>query len=141
MAYIGTKDVSMNGQIDYENGVRIPDTSSFKTAQPNSVFLCIEGGNAGKKIALTRQEVCFGNKLCCFSPILINSEFIYYYINSDDFSVIFRSNVNGIIGGVSVNKLKTLELPIPPLAEQKRISDTIKAQFQILDEITSNIVN
>ena len=37
------------------------------------------------------------------------------------FTDIFNSNMNGIIGGVSINKLKTLIIPLPPLAEQKVI--------------------
>ena len=69
VCYIGTKDVSFNHKIDYENGIAVPPKyiSKFKIAPAESILLCVEGGSAGKKIAFTHHDVCFGNKLCCFA--------------------------------------------------------------------------
>ena len=54
---------------NYDNGIRIPDNylSKFKISYFNSVLLCLEGGSAGRKIGLLKQDVCFGNKLCNLS--------------------------------------------------------------------------
>ena len=79
--YIGTKDISFNNIIEYENGVKIPfkDLKDFKIAKSNTSLLCIEGGSAGRKIGFTNQDVCFGNKLCCFEAIEDEPKFIYFY--------------------------------------------------------------
>ena len=120
--YIGTKDVGFDHEINYDNGVRIPfDADKFRIAPPNSILLCIEGGSAGRKIAFTNQTVCFGNKLCCFISYEVDSRYIYYYLQSPIFQSAFKNNITGIIGGVSVNTLKDMLLPIPPISEQYRI--------------------
>ena len=126
--YIATKDVGFDNSIDYKNGISIPEEyiENFRIAPANSVLMCIEGGSAGRKIGILSQSVCFGNKLCCFSPYVDISEYIFYYLQSPLFFEIFSSNKNGIIGGVSVNNLKQLFIPLPPYEEIKRIIKKIK---------------
>lgn len=134
--YIATKDVGFDNIINYDNGVKIPNTDNkFRIAPKNSVLLCIEGGSAGKKISVTDKDVCFGNKLCCFSTIRVNVFFLYYYLQSPVFNLIFKENINGIIGGVSINKLKQLKIPLPPIEEQKRIVDKINRVNEIINTI------
>ena len=132
--YIGTKDVGFDHTIDYDNGVKIPyNNSKFKIAPKNCILLCIEGGSAGRKIAFTNQDICFGNKLCCFISYGIDYLFLYYYLQSPLFQEIFKKNTTGIIGGVSVNTLKSLYFPVPPLAEQKRIIERILCVEQYIN--------
>ena len=123
MQYIGTKDVRFDNSIDYKNGIAIPDIflPNFKIAPSGSVLMCIEGGSAGRKVGQTDREVCFGNKLCCFSSFGGYQRYLYYYIQSPSFVESFQKNKTGIIGGVSVNSLKNLLIAIPPLKEQVRI--------------------
>ena len=124
--YIGTKDVEFNHSIVYENGVKIPlNAEKFRIAPCNSILMCIEGGSAGRKIAFTKYEVCFGNKLCCFVAHGIDYKFLYYYLQSPIFQLTFKGNTTGIIGGVSVNTLKSMLFPVPPIEEQKRIVDKL----------------
>ncbi|MBR4765165.1 MAG: restriction endonuclease subunit S [Clostridia bacterium] len=125
--YIGTKDVGFDHAIDYDNGVKIPfDSDKFRIAPTNSILLCVEGGSAGRKIAFTNQDVCFGNKLCCFVSYGIDYLFLYYYLQCPIFQSAFKDNKTGIIGGVSLNTLKEMFFPVPPLAEQKRIVKQIQ---------------
>lgn len=135
--YIGTKDVGFDKQINYDNGVKIPyDKTNFSVAPKDSVLLCIEGGSAGRKIAITKNDVCFGNKLCCFDsyePEL--RQFIYYYLQSPMFTNTFRNNITGIIGGVSIGKLKAMPLPIPPMEEQKRIVAAIEKLLPLCEKL------
>ena len=137
LEYIGTKDVGFDHLINYSNGVAIPlqHIENFKIAPSHSVLLCIEGGSAGRKIARLQKDVCFGNKLCCLSPYFVSlSEYIYYYLQSPAFFESFQGNIAGIIGGVSVNTLKSLLIPLPPIGEIKRI--TIRLQ-EVLSSIMS----
>ena len=49
------------------------------------------------------------------------------------FFEIFNQTKNGIIGGVSVNNLKNLIVPLPPLNEQQRIEESIDATFRCIE--------
>ena len=135
--YIGTKDVNFDQTINYDNGIKIPfEKDNFRIAPKNTVLMCIEGGSAGRKIAFTNQDVCFGNKLCCFNSYKNEIEkFIFYFLQSTLFTDAFKDNINGIIGGVSINNLKGMLFPLPPLAEQKRIVATIEKILPLCEKI------
>lgn len=132
--YIATKDVRFDYTIDYKNGVMIPFEDDFCHAPKGSVLMCIEGGSAGRKIGILDREVCFGNKLCMFNGFIDINKFIYFYLQSPSFTEIFKKGITGIIGGVSINKLKTLLVPLPPLDEQKRIVAKIEELVPFVDQ-------
>ncbi|MBQ8197451.1 MAG: restriction endonuclease subunit S, partial [Clostridia bacterium] len=133
--YIATKDVSFEHSINYENGVKIPFCeNNFRIAYKHTPLLCIEGGSAGRKIAILEQDVCFGNKLCAFQSLGVNPKYLYYYLQNPLFIQIFKSKTTGIIGGVSVNTLKTLIFALPPLSEQARIVEEIERFEPLLVE-------
>ena len=121
--YIGTKDVGFDNKVFYNNGVAIPKEyeQNFRIALKDSILMCIEGGSAGRKVAILNQDVCFGNKLCCLSPFIEIGKYIYFYLQSPSFIDMFNQNKAGIIGGVSIAKVKDILIPLPPLKEQCRI--------------------
>ncbi len=132
--YIGTKDVGFDNIVSYNNGVVIPKQyeHGFRIAHNHSILMCIEGGSAGRKIAILNQDVCFGNKLCCFSPFIGIGKFIYYYLQSQSFIDMFNAHKTGIIGGVSIAKVKEILIPLPPIQEQQRIVAQIEKLFEQL---------
>ena len=133
--YIATKDIDLNGNINYENGLYIPLDYSLKRAKQNSILICLEGANAGNKIGLINKDVCFVNKLACVSPFIVISKFVYYFFNSITFNSEFRDNMQGIIGGIPLSKFKSLSILIPPLQEQERIVNKIDKLFELVDKI------
>ena len=135
--YIATKDISLeSNNIDYKNGIFIKnEDKSFKRAPANSTLLCIEGGSAGRKIAFTDQVVAFGNKLCCFKSCEEISKYIYYYLQSPAFKNEFNLNTAGLIGGVSIGLLKNHSITIPPLIQQKKISNFLDQKVSEIDHI------
>ena len=140
LPFIATKDVSPLGTIDYNNGVRIPNYEEFKVAPANSVFICAEGGSAGKKFAYVEKDVCFGNKLFCITPKdkAIKGKFIYHFVQSDNFRGQFFSLLTGLIGGVSAKKFQTIEIPVPSLSEQQSIVDYLDSAFAKIDTMKAN---
>ncbi len=133
--YIGTKDVSFDHTVNYNNGVKIPfEQSNFRIAHKFTPLLCIEGGSAGRKIGILQEDVCFGNKLCAFESFGVDPKYIYYFLQSPSFTKVFKEKTTGIIGGVSVNTLKHLLFAVPPLAEQARIVAEIEKFEPLITE-------
>ncbi len=132
--YIGTKDVGFDNSVCYDNGVKIPYDTDFRIAHKGSTLLCVEGGSAGRKIAILEQDVCFGNKLCAFESYGINKKFLYYYLQSSVFSTLFHNKISGIIGGVSSDKLKQIIFIVPPLLDQEKISLKLDYIFSRLNK-------
>ncbi|MGM9579842.1 MAG: restriction endonuclease subunit S [Anaerovibrio sp.] len=140
--FIATKDVGFDGTVNYNNGVKIPfEESGFKTAPSNAVFVCSEGGSAGKKTAIISQEVCFGNKL--YAIVSKNKSFIgkyfYYYTRYKEFFTKFQNEMNGIIGGVSQKKFCNITVPMTDIQEQKYIVARIEELFSELENGIENL--
>ena len=142
LPYIATKDVSYDRSIDYENGIRIPeaDLDLFRIAPKNTILICAEGGSAGRKIGITNQDVCIVNKLfALYTKENIEAKYVYYFYQSESFQSDFKSNLTGLIGGVSKSKFKNIEIPIPPLPEQKQIVGILDKVFAAIDQAQANI--
>lgn len=140
--YIGTKDIGFDGTITYKTGVIIPfSETKFRTAPAGTVFVCSEGGSAGKKTALVKEEVCFGNKL--FAIVNKNDEFtpkyIYYYTRYEAFLRQFKSMASTLMGGITVKNFGNIKIPVPPLPEQKRIVARIEELFSELDKAVETL--
>jgi type I restriction enzyme S subunit len=139
--FIATKDIGFDSEIDYDNGVKIPfaEKAKYKIAPSNIPLICAEGGSAGRKIGFTNQDVCFGNKLFALVPNKnIESKFIYYYYFHSSFQKHFRTEMTGIIGGISMNKFKEIEIPLPPLQEQQRIVAILDDAFAKINRAKAN---
>ena len=136
--YIGTKDLNFDHTFIYDNGVKIPfEEQGFKYAKADDILMCIEGGSAGKKIGILSEKVCFGNKLCKFSILTddLLPKFLYYYLQSPVFLRNFYENLSGIIGGVSINKIKKIHIKYPPVPEQQAIIDRIDSLLLLCSDI------
>jgi type I restriction enzyme S subunit len=125
--FIATKDVSFENTIDYSNGIKIPfNETKFKIAPAFSTLMCVEGGSVGRKIGYLNEDVCFGNKLASINSYCINKKYIYYLFQSQYIRDFIKENMTGIIGGISINKLKQFIVPIPTLNEQIRIINKLE---------------
>jgi len=137
LPYVGTKDVGFDGVIDYENGVRIPPnhSSKFRLSKKNSILVCGEGGSAGRKIAFSNKDCHFVNKLFSISTgSEMVSKYVYYYTLSNYFQNQFKKAMHGLIGGVSLSKIKGFQITYPPFSEQQRIVAKLDATFTEIDK-------
>jgi type I restriction enzyme S subunit len=145
LPYISSKDIDLlTHTINYENGIKIPaDLKGFKVAPKASFLICIEGGSAGKKIAMLDRDVCFVNKLCCIKD-KNDARFKYYFFQSKNFKDKFDLSMTGLIGGVSTSSLRNFQIPNPPDKEKlliikfldyelKNIGNLISEQMTLID--------
>lgn len=136
LPYISSKDIDFaTHEVQYENGLRIPkEQNNLKIAYKGSFLLCIEGGSAGKKVALLSYDVCFVNKLCCFTS-KSNNKFNYYFTQTQNFKDKFELSMTGLIGGVSTSLLKKFSMPTPSSQEQKAIVNFLDRETTKIDEL------
>lgn len=160
--FVATKDVGYGlDPIDYDNGLKVKfGDERFTIAKPNAVFICAEGGSAGRKMAVSDREMAFGNKLIANEPWpQIEPRYILYTYRSDYFFDCFSREMTGIIGGISRAKFLALPFPLPPLAEQRRIvakvdelmalcealeresADAMTAHAHLVEELLATLVN
>ncbi|QLC24865.1 restriction endonuclease subunit S [Parasphingopyxis algicola] len=109
LPYVATKDISFDHRISYDTGVKIPAdrVDTFKIAPSGTVLICAEGGSAGRKIGITDRPVAFVNKLYGILPHEdFDPRYVYYYLQGEEFQEEFRSKMTGVIGGVSLTRLR-----------------------------------
>jgi type I restriction enzyme, S subunit len=139
--YVGTKDLGYDGTINFENGILIPTkhSSKFKLSKKESILICVEGGSAGRKIAFSNKECCFGNKLASISA---NNEllpkYIYYYTLGEEFQNQFKNSMHGLIGGVSLSKIKDFKITYPSLKKQHQVVAKLETAFSAVNNIVDN---
>ena len=124
-AYVATKDLIIDeNMVDFSNTLYVKnDNLKFKKAPKGSSLICIEGGSAGRKKAFLDRDVCFVNKLCCINPLnSMDKKYMFYLISNQAFEQEFDKYIQGLIGGVSINKLSNFNIPLPTLKEQHKIS-------------------
>lgn len=139
--YIATKDISYGFLVNYENGVKIPHSKSaeFRLAKKGSVLLCAEGGSAGRKMAIIDRDIFFVNKLFCFEcDAQLNSRYLFYYLQTSIFQDLFKNSITGIIGGVSLEKVRNLPMILPSLEKQREIVEKLDKAFAEIDLLERN---
>ena len=123
--------------------IRIASSEKERYAvKPGDLLVC-EGGDVGRSAIWTEHiEMYYQNALhrIRFKSQDICQEFFLYVLrNYKD-----RGIIDDVCKGVTIKHFtgqvfKTLDLPIPPLKEQKRIVDCVNAYCNILEEIAAGI--
>ena len=103
-----------------------------KVAKENSILLCMRAPVG--KINITDREICIGRGLSSIIPFFnVDTMFLYYLLEtleSDFNKKATGSTFKAITGDIVKNKA----IPLPPLAEQKRIVRALEAILPVIDE-------
>ena len=106
-------------------------TAPTKIAEPNSVLLCVRAPVG--KVNITNRRICIGRGLCSILPLAgMDVDFIYYLLAA--FETTFVRHATGTTFVAITGKVvKMFPLPLPPLAEQKRIVAKIEELLPLVD--------
>ena len=111
-------------------------TKPTKIAEENSILLCVRAPVG--KINITPRKICIGRGLCSINPININLDFAYYLLVQQENSFV-KQSTGTTFKAVSKEIISNQPIPLPPLAEQKRIVDRLEELLPLCDKLIKNI--
>ncbi len=112
----------LDGDICYENqALSIAGMKVARICEAGSILQVCIGGSISK-VAMTKQRVTFNQQINSITPFCCDNRYIYYVMMSFYFSKTMKEKAGGTATPI-INRgiWNTLLLPLPPLAEQKRI--------------------
>lgn len=112
--------------------------SSAKLLPAGTLLIAMYGATVGKlgvlaRAAATNQAVC-----AIFPPPELDHKFLFWYLRRQRSNLIAKA-VGGAQPNISQTILRDLELPIPPIGEQREIVAEIEKQLSRLDEAVANL--
>lgn len=114
------------------------ENSSAKLNPKGSVLIAMYGATIGKVGILTLPAAT--NQACCACveyPAL-EMRYLYYFLLSHK-DVFISQGGGGAQPNISKEVIVTTHIPLPPIAEQKRIVERIETIFASLDTITAEL--
>lgn len=87
---------------------------------------------------ILKTDGCIHDGWLMLSPILrsLNKEFFYYLSSSQYMKQEFTKAASGaVVKNLNKDKVKAISIPLPPLAEQKRISETVQKYLAEIEQL------
>ena len=134
----------INGKIDLSDLVRVNSTiRENQYIQENDILICARNGSKALvgKCAIfenVNEKASFGAFMAVYRSRCFR--YVYYFLNSEFFKNTFSNDDSKQINQLTQDMIKNTAIPLPPLAEQKRIVKAIETIFAKLDEISNAIV-
>lgn len=111
--------------------------SSAKLFPPDSVLVAMYGATAGE-VGILRFEAATNQAVCAILPSQRHiPEFLYYYLLFAKQQLVSQA-IGNAQPNISQEKIRRLEIPIPPLPEQKRIVEVLDKAFEGLAVAKAN---
>ena len=131
--FIGPGDID-NSIINYLNkGLSSEGLKFGRMATKNSILQVCIGGSIGK-CCLIDRDVCFNQQINAIYPSISDKKFVFHLLNSPYFKNFMIDNAGGTATPI-INRTvwDSIIIPLPPLAEQKRIVKKIEELLPLVD--------
>ena len=118
------------------NTKKVDDTEyhKYKVEMNEQTILVSINGTIGNYAFYNQEPIILGKSACYFSLIAIDKQYICNCITSPYFfSFVNEQSTKTTISNVSLKSMRMLPIPLPPLAEQKRIVAKIEQLLPYID--------
>ncbi|MFH5028748.1 restriction endonuclease subunit S [Citrobacter freundii complex sp. 2024EL-00237] len=101
------------------------ENSSAKMVEKDSILIAMYGATVGR-LAILGINAATNQAICNIRPdtTIADMKYLYYFLKSK-FSYFVENAVGGAQPNISQGLIKSLEVPLPSLIEQKRIADIL----------------
>lgn len=126
----------LNGDICYENqALSVAGMEVARICEADSILQVCIGGSISKA-AMTKRRVTFNQQINSITPFYCDNRYIYYVMTSFYFSQTMKEKAGGTATPI-INRgiWDTLLLPLPPLAEQKRIVEKLEQLLPLCERL------
>ena len=105
------------------------------SATKGDLLVCEGGAGYGRSAIWNYDyDICLQNHVHRLRPLVDGTcEYVYYFMYLQKESNNLTS-VGTAMPGLSANRLKSLLIPLPPIAEQNRITDKLKDVFPVVEK-------
>ena len=138
---ISAKNVK-NGLISFENVDRYTDKAGFDKENPRTnisygdIIMGIIGGSIGNIGIYLHNEKVIAQRSIAIIHTLINSDYLMIILRCPYIQNLMHAVAAGSAqGGVYLGTLKKLLIPLPPLAEQKRIVEKLEEILPLCEKL------
>ncbi len=133
--FLGPGDIQ-NGNVNYDNqGLSEEGKEYGRVTSADSVLQVCIGGSIGK-CALVDREVTFNQQINSIYPLISDSKYVYYVLDSYYFKDYMKENSGGTATPIINRGLwDAIVIPLPPLEEQKRIVAKIEELMPYCDSL------
>ena len=131
-----------NGKIDYSDIVKVNlEIPENKFCRKGDILICARNGSkklVGKAAIIDQDNLTFGAFMAKFRSQF--NEYILLVINSPHFRKTLSSDVGTMtINQITQDMLKNFCVPLPPLAEQKRIVERLEKLLPLCDRLREKV--
>ena len=127
----------LNNSVVYDTEIKITqkalENCSLRMNKIGDVMIAMYGATIGK-VAIAGAEMTTNQACCACTPIGIFNGYLFYFLMASQQDFI-KKGEGGAQPNISREKLISHMIPIPPLAEQRRIVETLKI---LLNKIKGN---
>lgn len=117
------------------------ESSSTKMVPAGSVLIALAGqGKTRGMVARTRLEACTNQSLCAIVPIKdVNPDYLFFYMRTQYQNYRSMSSGEGGRGGLNLQIIKSIEIPVPSLQHQFEIVKILEKFEELSQGVSSSL--
>ena len=110
-------------------------TKTTKEAIKNDILMSVRAPVG--PVNFSTQRICIGRGLAIIRcKKIVDKEFVFKFLKKYEEEI--TGNVGAVFNSINKKQIETIQIPIPPLPEQKRIVKILNKAFEAIDKAKAN---